>query len=116
MKIEGEQQLLRIFINESDTWEGNPLYKVIVEKLRKLHFAGCTVVRGMEGYGTSRQMHDARFEILFMDLPIIIEVVDTDVKIKQIIPELDQMIKVGMMTMEAVDVEMYRADAPAGKP
>ena len=115
MKIEGEQQLLRIFINETDQWEGHPLYRVIVEKLRKAHYAGCTVVRGVEGYGSSRQMHDARFEILFLDLPVIIEVVDTEARINQIIPELDKMIKVGMMTLEAVDVEMYRADSPASQ-
>jgi hypothetical protein len=112
MKIEGEQRLLRIFINETDEWEGHPLYKVIVEKLRKAHFAGCTVLCGMQGFGSGRQMHDARFEILFMDLPIIIEVVETEAKINQMIPELDKMIKVGMMTLEVVDVEMYRADSP----
>ena len=115
MKIEGEQQLLRIFINESDEWEGRPLYKVIVEKLRKDHFAGCTVVRGVEGFGTSRQVHDARFESLFLDLPIIVEVVDTEAKISQIIPELDMVIKVGLMTLEMVDVEMYRAEHSSEK-
>jgi PII-like signaling protein len=110
MKIEGAQQLLRIFINESDTWVGHPLYKVIVEMLRKAHMAGCTVVRGVEGYGTSRQMHDARYEALFLDLPVIIEVVDTEARINEIIPELDKMIKVGMITLEAMDVKMYRAE------
>ena len=102
MKIEGRQELLRIFINESDEWEGRPLYKAIVEKLCREHFAGCTVVRGMEGFGSSRQMHDARLEALFMDLPMIIEVVDTAKKIRQITPELDKMIKVGLMTLETV--------------
>jgi PII-like signaling protein len=103
---------LCIFINESDTWEGHPLYKVIVEKLRKAHFAGCTVVRGMEKFGTSRQMHDARFEILFLDLPIIIEVVDTEEKINQMIPELDKMIKVGLMTLEKVDTSPGTSPSP----
>jgi PII-like signaling protein len=112
MKIEGQQQLLRIFINESDAWEGRPLYKVIIEKLRKAQLAGCTAVRGVEGFGSSHHIHDARFEALFLDLPVIIEVVDTDEKIQTIIPELDKMIKVGLMTLEAVDVEMYGAYAP----
>ena len=110
MKIERAQQLLRIFINESDTWEGRPLYKVIVEKLRKAQLAGCTAVRGVEGFGTSHHIHDARFESLFLDLPVILEVVDTEEKVQSIIPELDKMIKVGLMTLEAVDVEMYRAE------
>lgn len=109
MKIEGRQELLKIFINESDEWRGQPLYKAIVEKLRQEHFAGCTVVRGMEGFGSSRQMHDARMDILFLDLPVIIEVVDTAEKIHQITPELDKMIKVGLMTLEKLDVKMYRA-------
>jgi PII-like signaling protein len=101
-----EQQLLRIFLNESDEWEGRPLYKVIVDKLRQRPVAGCTVVRGMEGFGASRQMHDSRFEALFLDLPIIIEAVDTDAKIQAMIPELDKMIRVGLMTLEAVEVEI----------
>jgi uncharacterized protein len=112
MKIEGEQQLLRIFVNESDRWEGRPLYKVIVEKLRQAHMAGCTAVRGVGGFGTGRQMHDIRYDILFLDLPVIIEAVDTEDKIRQITPELDRLMKEGLMTLEKVDVEMYRADAP----
>ena len=106
--ISGEQQLLRLFIKESDAWEGRPLYKVIVEKLRQAHLAGCTVLRGMEGFGAHRRMHDSRYEILSQDLPIVIEVVDTEEKIRAILPELDKMITVGLMTLENVDVEMHR--------
>ena len=115
MKIEGEQQLLRIYINESDEWEGQVLYKAIVEKVRRAHFAGCTVVRGVESFGSSHRIHDARFEALFLDLPVIIEIVDTQQKIERMIPELDKMIKVGLMTLEVVDVKMYRADSPAAQ-
>lgn len=111
MKIEGEQQLLRIFINESDVWEGQPLYKAIVQKLRKAGLAGCTALRGVEGFGAAQEIHDARFEALFLSLPIIIEAVDTEEKIQRIIPELDPMINVGLITLEKVDVEAYRAEA-----
>src|ERR1041385_3015117 len=99
---EGTRQLLRIFINESDQWEGHPLYKGIVEKLRRAQVAGCTVVRGVEGFGPSHEIHDARFEALFLELPVIIEVVDQAATIERILPELDPMIKVGLMTLESV--------------
>jgi PII-like signaling protein len=106
--IAGEQQLLRLFIKESDAWEGRPLYKAIVEKLRQAPLAGCTVLRGVEGFGAHRQMHDSRYEILSQDLPIVIEVIDTEEKIRNILPELDPMIRVGLMTLEKVDIEIHR--------
>jgi len=105
-------ELLRIFINESDQWEGRPLYKAIVEKMRKAHMAGCTVFRGAEGFGESGRLRDARFDVLFLDLPVIIEAVDAPERIDAIAPALGAMIKVGMMTRETVDVKMYRAKPP----
>jgi PII-like signaling protein len=106
MKTESQQQLLRIFINETDEWQGEPLYKAIVDKLRRANLAGCTVVRGMEGFGSSRQMHDARFEGLFFDLPMIIEVIDDPKKIDGITPELDKMLTIGLMTLENVFINL----------
>lgn len=103
-------RLLRIFIGESDTYEGRPLYEAIVLALRKGGLAGATVLRGIEGFGKSSRLHTAHILRLSEDLPIIIECVDTAEKIEAILPTLDTMIGDGLVTMERIDVRVYRAE------
>jgi PII-like signaling protein len=102
-------RLLRIFIGESDTHDGRPLYQAIVETLRREGLAGATVLRGIEGFGKSSRLHTAHILRLSEDLPIVIECVDTDDKIEAVLPALDDMIGDGLVTLERVDVRVYRA-------
>ncbi len=99
-----ERELVRIHINESDAWEGQSLYKAIVEKVRSAGFAGCTVFGGVEGFGRSHTVHDARFEGAFLDLPVIIEIVDRLERIETLWPMLDPMITEGLVTREKIHV------------
>lgn len=105
-----DNRLLRIFIGESDTHEGHPLYEAIVLALRREGLAGATVLRGIEGFGKSSRLHTAHILRLSEDLPIVIECIDTADKIEGILPTLDSMIGDGLVTMERVDVRVYRAD------
>ncbi len=108
MKIEGEGQLLRIFIGESDRWEGRPLYEAIVRRARRAGLAGATVLRGMEGFGAHSLVHTARILRLSADLPIVIEIVDRPERIEAFLPALDDMVTEGMMTLEKVRIIAYR--------
>ena len=110
MKIEGEGKLLRIFIGESDQWEGRPLYEAIVHRVREAGGAGATVLRGIEGFGAHSRIHTARILRLSEDLPIVIEVVDRAEKIDAIMPMLDEMIQEGMVTIERVVILKYLAE------
>ena len=105
-----DARLMRIFIGESDTHNGRPLYQSIVEVLRSKGLAGATVLRGIEGFGKSSRLHVAHILRLSEDLPIVIECVDTDDKIESILPTLDEMIRDGLVTLERVDVRVYRAN------
>ena len=105
-----DARLLRIFIGESDTHEGRPVYQAIVETLRREGLAGVTVLRGIEGFGKSSRLHTAHILRLSEDLPIVIECVDTAEKIEAILPTLDAMIGDGLVTLERVDVRVYRAN------
>jgi len=107
---EEDNRLLRIFIGESDVHQGQPLYMAIVETLRRDGLAGATVLRGIEGFGKSSRLHTAHILRLSEDLPIVIECVDTADKIEAILPALDAMIEDGLVTMERVDVRVYRAN------
>lgn len=109
MKFEGEGKLLRIFIGESDRFEGKPLYQALVETARAEGLAGATVLRGMEGFGASSHLHTSRILRLSEDLPIIVEIVDTVENIDRLIPVFDRMVGDGMMTLEKADVITYRA-------
>ena len=102
--------LLRIFIGESDRWKHQPLYEAIVLKARELHLAGATVLRGAMGFGKSSRLHTTKVLRLSMDLPLIIEIVDGEDKIKAFLPVLDEMMKGGLVTLEQVTVIDYRAD------
>jgi hypothetical protein len=104
-----DNKLLRIFIGESDTHDGRPLYEAIVETLRREGLAGATVLRGIEGFGKSSRLHTAHVLRLSDDLPIVIECVDASSRIEAVIPALDAMIGDGLVTLERVEVRLYRA-------
>jgi PII-like signaling protein len=108
MKIEGEGQLLRIFIGESDRWEGRPLYEAIVRVARELGLAGTTVLRGVEGFGANSRIHTMKILRLSEDLPIVVEIVDQPDRIARFLPVLDKMVTEGMVTLEKVNVLIYR--------
>ena len=111
MRIEGEGKLLRIFVGESDTWHGRPLYEAIVTRVRKEGLAGATVIRGIEGFGAHSRIRSSRILRLSQDLPIVIELVDTAENIDRVLPILDEMVSEGMVTLERVEVIAYRAPA-----
>ncbi len=112
MKLEGEGKLVRVFIGESDTYHGKPLYQAIVERIREEHLAGATVIRGIEGYGASSRLHTTRILRLSEDLPIVIEVVDTEERIDQLLPILDEMVGDGLVTVEEAHIITYRGSPP----
>jgi len=108
-KFEGERTLMRIHIGESDKWHGKPLYEAIVQLLRKEGFSGVTVLRGVAGYGGSSIYHTDKLLRLSQDLPIILEVIEAQERIDQILPQLDDMVDGGLITLEKVRVILYRA-------
>jgi PII-like signaling protein len=109
MNLEGTGLLVRIYLGESDQWQGRPLYQAIVARLRERGLAGATVLRGIEGFGAKQHLHTTRILSLSEDLPILIEAVDTEEKIRAILPELDEMLVDGLITLEKVEVLTYRA-------
>ena len=112
MKLEGGGKLLRIFIGESDRHGGQPLYTAIVERARKEGLSGATVFKGIEGYGGHSVVHAARVFDLSTDLPILIELVDTEEKIRGFIPVLDQYVTDGLVTLESIEVIQYKTGSP----
>ena len=110
-RMEGEGKLLRLFIGESDTWHGKPLYQAIVERVRAEGMAGATVIRGIEGFGADSHLHTSRILRLSEDLPVVIEIVDTPDRIDEIVPVLDEMVSEGMLTLERVQIVSYRSSA-----
>jgi PII-like signaling protein len=110
--FKGERTLMRIHIGERDKWHGKPLYQAIVELLRERHFAGATVLRALMGFGASARIRTQGVELLSLDLPIIVECVETEEKIQEILPVLDEMIGGGLITLERARVVMYRPDLP----
>jgi PII-like signaling protein len=110
MKIPAEGKLLRIFIGEQDKWQGMPLFEAIVNLARKEHLAGATVLKGCMGFGCKSHMHTSKILRLSEDLPMIIEIVDSEEKIMGFLPHLDEMVTEGLITLEKVNVIMYRAN------
>jgi PII-like signaling protein len=108
--FKGERTLMRIHIGERDRFNRKPLYQAIVELLRKRHCAGATVLRGITGFGATAKLHTDRIEVLSLDLPIVIECVETEERIQAILPELDGMIGGGLITLERARVVMYRPE------
>lgn len=102
-------KLLRIFLGESDKHEGRPLYEWIVRKAREEGLAGATVLRGLEGFGAHSLLHTAKILRLSSDLPIVIEIVDTEENIERFLPLIDEAIIEGLATIEKVEVHFYRS-------
>ncbi|WP_027890944.1 DUF190 domain-containing protein [Calidithermus chliarophilus] len=107
MKLEGEAKLLRIFIGESDKWQGRPLYEAIVLEAKQHGLAGATVFKGVMGFGAHSRIHSAKLLQLSEDLPLMIEIVDSDEKIRAFLPVLDAMVREGLVTLERVEVIRY---------
>src|ERR1700678_232956 len=108
MEIPEESLLLRIFLGESDRWERQPLYEAIVLKARELGIAGATVLRGSMGYGKASRLHTTTILRLSDDLPLIIEIVDSEAKINAFLPVLETMMRGGLVTLERARVLYYR--------
>ena len=108
MKLPEEGMLLRIFIGESDIVKGKPLYEQIVLKARELNLAGATVLRGIMGFGADSRMHTAKLLRLSEDLPVVIELVDTEDNLNKILPFLDEVVAEGLITLEKIRVIKYR--------
>jgi len=104
----GEKTLMRIFISEADRHKGRPLYLVLVEMLRENGFAGSTVLRGVAGFGAHSVMHTDQLLRLSTELPLVIEVIDEEEKIQKIIPDFDDLMQGGMITLEKARVILYR--------
>jgi PII-like signaling protein len=103
-RFEGERTLMRIFIGESDKYHGKPLYEALLEK----GFAGATVLRGVAGFGASSRVHTDKILQLSLDLPLIVEVIETEEAITSLLPDLDKMIGGGLITLERAHVILYR--------
>ena len=108
MHILQDAVLLRIFIGENDRYEHQPLYQAIVLKARELQLAGATVLRGPMGFGKSSHLHTAKIQRLSMDLPMVIDIVDSEEKVNAFLPVLDKMMGGGLVTLERAKVIRYR--------
>jgi PII-like signaling protein len=109
MVLPEKGHLLRIFVGESDKYDGIPLYEWIIHKARQNSLAGATVIRGIEGYGAHSRIHTSKILRLSEDLPVIIEIVDTLEKIEKFMPLIDEAVKEGLATIEKVDIRFYRS-------
>jgi PII-like signaling protein len=109
MMLPKDGTLLRIFVGESDKHEGLPLYEWIVRKAREQGLAGATVLRGLEGFGAHSRLHTAKILRLSTDLPIVVEIVDTEENIQAFLPSIDDAIGEGLATLEKVEVRFYRS-------
>src|SRR5437867_2069648 len=114
MKIPELGALLRIFIGEADRWHGRPTYEAIVLKAREMGLAGATVFRGSMGFGADSRLHTFKVLRLSEDLPIVIEIVDSEEKINGFIPIIDEAVQEGLITIEPVRVIKYRANPATG--
>jgi PII-like signaling protein len=114
MQLPRNAVLLRIFFGEDDKFEHLPLYEAIVLKAREMHLAGATVLRGPVGFGHSSRLHTTKILRLSQDLPIVIEIVDTQEKIDSFLPVLDNMMRSGLVTLEKVQVLQYGNSGTAG--
>jgi uncharacterized protein len=110
MQVPRNAVLLRIFIGEDDRYEHKPLYEAIVLRARQEHLAGATVLRGPMGFGHSSRLHTAKILRLSEDLPLVIEIVDSEENIEAFLPKLDEMMGSGLVTLEKVQVLQYGSD------
>jgi hypothetical protein len=107
-RLDGEGLLLRVFVGESDHWHGRPLHEAIMLLARERGLAGCTVTRGLAGYGAKSRIHTAKVLRLSLDLPMVVEIVDTPEKVRAFLPEVEAMVEDGLATLEPVEVHFYR--------
>lgn len=107
MKLSGKAKMLRIHFGEDDKWKGKPLYRAIVEKCRELDIAGATVLRGIEGYGASTLIRKTHLLSFSHDAPVMVSVIDSEDKIQELLPFLDQMVDEGLIAMSEVEVIKY---------
>ena len=115
MKEQFEACMLRIYFGESDKWKGNPLHEAIVDTARELGLAGAIVYRGIEGYGTSTRIRRSSHWGLTNDAPIMLSIIDTEERIKKLIPHLDEMLEEGLIAMSKVEIIRYfRSSESAG--
>jgi len=112
-KLEGEQVMARVFIGEGDRWGRQPLARALVERLRSEGFAGATVLHGVAGFGARSVLHTSHVLRLSEDLPVVVEIVDTEAHIERLLPILDEMVGEGLVTLEKVRVVKY---APGNRP
>jgi len=107
VKLAGKAKMLRIHFGEDDKWNGKPLYRAIVEKCRELDIAGATVFRGIEGYGASTLIHRSHLLSFSSDAPIMVSVIDSEEKVQQLLPYLDDMVREGLIAISEVEVIKY---------
>jgi uncharacterized protein len=110
MQLPKQAVLLRIFIGENDKFDGRPLYEAVVMKAREMQLAGATVLRGPMGFGKSSLIHTDKILRLSMDLPLVIEIVDSEEKINAFLPVLDEMMESGLVTLEKLQVLQYGSE------
>ncbi len=110
MKVFSPGKLLRIFIGELDTHAGQPLYQWLVEAARRREMAGATVLRGLEGFGAHSEMHTAKVLRLSVDLPVVIEIIDSAERIDEFLPVVDEVVVEGLVTVERVEMHLYRTN------
>lgn len=111
MQGDAQKMLLRIFVGESDKHHGRPLYQALVEELRRHKLAGATVLRGVMGFGANSVVHAAHLLELSLDLPMVVEAVDTEERIRALLPELKAMVGDGLITLERIEVVHYRGES-----
>jgi len=109
VNISDEGQLLRVYVGESDRWQGKALYEAIVLKARGMGIAGTTVLRGIMGFGAASRIHTSKILRLSEDLPVVVEIVDSPQKIAQLLPEIESMVQEGLVTLENVRMHQYRS-------
>lgn len=111
MRLAGLATRLSVFVGEDDRWHHRPVYQEIVERARDAGLAGATVLRGCEGYGAGSVIHTTRILDLTEDLPVVVIIIDAEDRIRAFLPQLDELIGEGMVTLEDVEVVHY-----AGRP
>jgi len=109
MDLEKIEVKLRIYIGEEDTWKGENLYAAIVKKAKEMNLAGATVFRGIMGFGANSHIHSTKILRLSEDLPVLIEIVDTEENIEKFMPFIEDVVKQGMVTQEKINVKLYRS-------
>ncbi|MFY4722531.1 DUF190 domain-containing protein [Streptomyces sp. LaBMicrA B280] len=114
--LTGRALRLTVYIGEDDTWHHKPLYSEIVHRAHAAGLAGASVFRGIEGYGASSRIHTSRLLSLGEDLPVAVVVVDTDERVRAFLPQLDELVREGLVTLDECEVVRYVGRAPAPDP